>query len=600
MNTIEWNQIELKNKNSGQVKTICPACSPGRKNKKDRCLSVNITKGLAKCHHCDAISIRDEKPMVEQKVYKLPDQEVWKNHTELSDAIVKFCEDRGINQFTLKQMNITEERYFQPQAGKEMNNIVFNYFEGDTLVNKKFRSAGKHFTQTAQTKPIFYNINAAIGEKEVFIVEGEFDVLAMHQCGFKNTISIPNGANDNDDFWINCEKYLQDVDKFYIATDNDDKGEIVAEKIAQRLGRYRCVRVLFQEKDANGDLLKGGSDQLKESISNAKRYPASGTFTMEDLSSGIHDLHENGLPETLFPKHRCFGELKNIFSVMRGHLVVSTGIPSHGKSNFTEWYVMNLIKDYNLKASFFSPEHSPMALHQTTFIEKFFGRNFWQDNPGKPRISKDDINRYVKWANEKIYITAPDKGEMPTWSWIMEKFKEQMFIYGVDIFVVDAFNKIDHDKSNDSELTKIKRVLTQLTMFAQMNNVVIFLVVHPTKMRKNEAGIYDTPTLYDCSGSADFRNQTHDGFTIYRHFSDVNIPGDMRDKDDVDFVTQKVKMKFQGEIGTREIFRYDVISGRYYAKSQNPPTFVFDREEDDIPNMDPKDVFSVENNDLPF
>ena len=597
MRTIQWSDINLKGKSSGQIKTTCPACSPERKNKSDRCLSVNIKEGVAKCHHCEGISIREDRALVQDKVYKLPEQN-WVNYTKLSDGMVKWCESRKIRQSTLKELGITEEEYFQPQAGKKMNNIVFNYFEGDTLVNKKFRSGGKHFTQTAQTKPIFYNINAAIGQDEVFIVEGEFDVLAMHQCGFKNTISIPNGANDNDDFWINCEKYLKDVSKFYIATDNDDKGEIVADKIAQRLGRYRCIRVLFQEKDANGDLIIGGEDLVKESIVNGKRYPASGTFTMEDLAGGIHDLYDNGLPETLFPKHRCFGNLKNVFTVMRGHLVVSTGIPSHGKSNFTEWYVLNLIRDYNLKASFFSPEHNPMALHQTTFIEKFYGRNFWQDNPDRPKIKKEEIDRYIKWANEKIYITAPERGEMPTWSWIMEKFKEQMFIYGVDMFIIDAFNKIDFDKSSDSELSKIKRVLTHLTMFAQMNNVIIFLVVHPTKMRKNENGVYDLPTLYDCSGSADFRNQTHDGFTIYRHF-EQNAEAQV-DENDVDFVTQKVKMKFQGEMNAKEVFRFDVVSGRYYAKYENPPTFVFDKNEGDLPMTSPSDAFGVSNNELPF
>ena len=46
-------------------------------------------------------------------------------------------------------------------------------------------------------KSIFYNINSIIGKDECFIVEGEFDVLAMYECGYKNTISVPNGANDN-------------------------------------------------------------------------------------------------------------------------------------------------------------------------------------------------------------------------------------------------------------------------------------------------------------------------------------------------------------------------------------------------------------------
>ena len=73
------------------------------------------------------------------------------------------------------------------------------------------------------------------------------------------------------------------------------------------------------------------------------------------------------MPKTIYPKHKCFGNLKEVFSVMRGHLVTVTGIPSHGKSNKVEWYVLNLIKDYNMKASFFSPEHSQKKIkHHST------------------------------------------------------------------------------------------------------------------------------------------------------------------------------------------------------------------------------------------
>ena len=592
-NFIDWNQIDLKGKTSGQHKLVCPKCIGDRKNKRDRSLSVNISKGVAKCHHCDSISIKEDIKSIVSISYKLPKQ-TWRNYTKLSDNIVKFCESRGIRQATLKEMGISEEVYYQPQANKKMNNIVFNYFEGDVLVNKKYRSAAKHFTQTSNTKPIFYNINAALGQSEVYIVEGEFDVLAMHQTGIKNTISIPNGANDNDDFWINSEKYLQDIEKFYICTDNDDKGEAVSEKIVQRLGRYRCERVLFKNKDANGDLIEG-EDVLLSSINNSKKYPASGTFTVEDILTDIYDLHENGMPETIYPKSRCFGKLKNIFSVMRGHLCVATGIPSHGKSNFVEWYVMNLMKDYDMKASFFSPEHHPMALHQTTFIEKFFGKNFFMDNEGLPRISKKEIDIYKDWAQERLYITAPEKGKFPTWNWLIEKFKEQMFIYGVDIFVIDAFNKLEYDGSKDSELSRIKRVLTQLTMFAQMNNVIIFLVVHPTKMQKSEQGIYNVPTLYDCSGSADFRNQTHDGFTIYRHFESVNDGHFDIDKNQVEFITQKVKMKFQGEMAGRVIFNYHVPSGRYFVGNR-PPSFVFNSKNNDF--VEPED--NIEIDELPF
>ena len=57
-----------------------------------------------------------------------------------------------------------------------------------------------------------------------------------------------------------------------------------------------------------------------------------------------------------------------------------------------------------------------------------------------------------------------------------------MYSFGIDIFVIDAFNKVLLPKGN--KLEEINIVLTKLTHFAQSNNVIVFLVAHPTKMQK--------------------------------------------------------------------------------------------------------------------
>lgn len=608
MNKIfEWSTIEHKSeRTTGTAKLKCPCCIGERKNKADRSLYVHYGSGVAKCFHCESLSFRDSVQRETEAKYKLPVQ-TWRNYTTLSDNLVKYLESRGINQYTANALGISEEKYYQPQAQAEMNNIVFNFFEGDVVVNKKYRSAKKQFTQSKETKSIFYNINSVIGSKEVYIVEGEFDVLSMYEAGVKNCISVPNGANDNDAYWINSEKYLKDVEKFYIATDNDAKGNDLAEKIAQRLGRWRCERINFEGKDANDDLIKG---VLQKSILNRTKYPVAGTFNAMDVYDGIIDIYDNGFPKTIYPKCKSFGNLKDVFSVMRGHLVTVTGIPSHGKSNFVEWYVLNLINDYDMKASFFSPEHHPLELHQTTFIEKSYGKNFFRDFDDVPRISKIEIAKYAEWSKEKLYLTCPDKNEFPTWEWLLEKFHEQMFSFGIDIFVVDAFNKLEF-KDKSPKLDQINKILTKLTMFAQMNNVLIFLVAHPTKMKKQQNGAYEIPSLYDVSGSADFRNQTHDGFCIYRNFKNEEQGID----NETIFVNLKTKMKFQGEIGSQVAFEYHIPSGRYYEKGTEPPTHcLFENKEEKeqfellqetvpLPLVNPTDAFGEsykEHEDIPF
>lgn len=372
---------------------------------------------------------------------------------------------------------------------------------------------------------------------------GNCDVLSLAQIGIKNSVSLPTGANDNDAFWINSEKYLKDVKKFYIATDNDEKGNEVAEKIAQRLGRYRCERVLFNGKDANEDLVSGC---LEETILNTEKYPVSGTYSVDDVWGDVLDLLKNGIPETIKPKGEWCKGLNDIFSVMRGHLIVSTGIPSHGKSNFTDWYVLNLIQDYGMKASWFSPEHNPMSLYVTNLGTKALGTNLF-------KATDQQRNEFKEWATEKIYLTNADSGQEPNWEWLLDTFQNQMMRYGIDIFVIDAWNKVILNDKN--ELQGIRRVLTKLTAFAQQNNVMIFLVAHPTKMKKNEkTKEYEQPTLYDVAGSADFRNQTHDGFCVYRYFNEGKTT----------ITNLKTKMSFQGEIGKSADFYYNIENGRYF------------------------------------
>jgi twinkle protein len=177
-NFIEWDLIDVKGKTKGVKKTTCPSCSAERKKKTDPCLYVNLDSGVAKCFNCGVLSFRDSVEYETKKEFDLPPPD-WSNYTKLSDNMVKWLESRRISQNTAIALNITEEKRFMPQTKKEENCIVFNYFEGSILVNKKFRDARKNFTQSKNTKSIFYNINSILGQDECYIVEGEFDVLGI-------------------------------------------------------------------------------------------------------------------------------------------------------------------------------------------------------------------------------------------------------------------------------------------------------------------------------------------------------------------------------------------------------------------------------------
>jgi len=552
---IDWNKIDTKGKNpkaNGEIQTLCPSCSHTRKKKTDKCLSVNIETGVAKCWNCEDTSFREKKSKAIS--YDLPPQK-WENHTSISDKVVKFFKGRGISQKTLIECRITEEEYYQPQLSKKTNNIVFNYFYGITLLNKKFRSAEKAFTQCKNAKKVFYGINDLEGEKECYIVEGEMDKLALWEVGIKNCISVPNGANDLNDVFETCGDELKAIEKYYIAVDNDEAGQKLEKALINRLGKWKCSKIEFiNGKDANDELMHS-TFSLEDSLSNPIDYPVEGTFNAVDVWDDILDLYRNGDEETIKPKSKDFKDFNKIFSILMGQLTTVTGIPSSGKSNWVEWFVTQLICDHdNLKASFFSPEHLPMKKHHEVLAEKVVGKKFGSSEFGN-RMNEDELIKYRDWSKDKIYLTAPERGELVSWDWLLERFKEQCFKYGCNIFVIDAFNKVK--RKNGESLSEIGETLAKITAFCQAYDVHVFLIAHPTKMPKIQGSEkYEMPDLYSVKGSGDFRDQTHNGLCVHRDYETGEV------------IVKNLKAKFKnqgsGSIGSFVTFNYDLNNGRYY------------------------------------
>ena len=70
------------------------------------------------------------------------------------------------------------------------------------------------------------------------------DVLALHEAGITNAISVPNGATlntNNLDYLDNCIDYFEDKKKIIIAVDNDPPGIALQQELIRRLGAEVCL-----------------------------------------------------------------------------------------------------------------------------------------------------------------------------------------------------------------------------------------------------------------------------------------------------------------------------------------------------------------------
>ena len=393
----EFNQHKLE---EGKKQGVCPLCSSDRKpkNTKAKCASYDWDRGLGTCHNCNtSFQLHTyQRKGASEKVYVRPAEVV---HKPPASKVVEWFKTRGISQQTLTDLRISEGPEYMPQTGKTENVIKFNYFMGDQLINVKYRDGRKNFKLYKGAEKVFYNINSIIGYEYCVIVEGEMDVLALHEAGITNAISVPNGAtlnSNNLDYLDACIDYFEDKDKIILACDSDEAGQALQTELVRRLGSEVCFLASFDDcKDANEYLQKYGKEKLSERISGARPVPLENVTTFRDIEDEVTDFVRNGFK----PGFQVGLEnLDDIFSTYTGQFITVTGIPSSGKSDFVDQMVVGYNANYGWKTAFASPENQPTYLHAHKLMRKT-----WQGMPTKEDIGGDRWNQVADHCNSNYF-----------------------------------------------------------------------------------------------------------------------------------------------------------------------------------------------------
>ena len=194
----DFNQYKLE---EGKKQGICPLCSHDRKpkNQKAKCASYDWERGLGTCHNCNtSFQLHSyQRKGASEKEYARPVQPDPEYPELADDKVLKWFETRGISPETLLDCKVTQGSEYMPQTGKTENAIKFNYFMGDQLINIKYRDGRKNFKLYKGADSVLYFIYSIVGYEYCIITEGEMDVLALHEAGIPNSISVPNGATLN-------------------------------------------------------------------------------------------------------------------------------------------------------------------------------------------------------------------------------------------------------------------------------------------------------------------------------------------------------------------------------------------------------------------
>ncbi len=540
--------IDLKGRTSGTQKVVCPQCSDGRKNKRDKSLSVNIGEGVYNCHHCGWAGGVKTVEKMEKKNYTIPEV----NNTELTDNVLGWFLGRGISKATVMRFGISQSKTWMPQVEKEVTCINFNYFRAEKLVNVKFRDRDKNFKLVKDAELIFYGLDLIKDTKVALICEGEMDALSFYESGVYEAVSVPNGAskgNQKLEYLDNCYKYFEGKEKIILATDNDEAGLALREELARRLGKERCWIFQYPEdcKDANEILMKAGAETLKQCMKYVVEYPLEGITSVADIEDKINNLYQNG-----YPKGNKINLGTDEFITWRpGELTGFTGIPGSGKSEFVDQVMVKMADLHEWKWAVFSAENQPEELHFAKLAEKFIGKSFYTQNVDY-KMDLEQLHNAKKFINDKFFFVNIDEKNI-TLDGLLTKARELVLRKGINGFLIDPWNYVEHKiPQGYSETQYISEALTKMSRFSKVNNVHTIIVAHPTKIQKDTDGKYKVATLYDIAGSAHWFNKLDNGVSVYRDF----------ESGIVDVHIQKVRFKFVGKIG-RASFEWEKNTGRY-------------------------------------
>ena len=538
----EFNQHKLE---EGKKQGICPLCSTDRKpkNQKAQCASYDWSRGLGTCHNCHkSFQMHTYKRKGNaEKIYVKPDKIVIK---EPGSKVQEWFKTRGISVDTLNDLKVTEGPEWMPQTQKSENVIKFNYFMGGELTNVKYRDGRKNFKLFKGAEKVFYNIDSIVGHEYCVIVEGEMDVLALHEAGITNAISVPNGATlntNNLDYLDACIDYFEDKDKIILAVDSDEAGQALQSELIRRLGSEVCYITTFEDcKDANEYLLKYGKERLSERISKSKPVPLENVTTFRDVEDEVTDFVKNGFKPGFQIGLQNFDD---IFSTYTGQFITVTGIPSSGKSDFVDQMVVGYNANYGWKTAFASPENQPTYLHAHKLMRKV-----WQGMPTKADIGGDRWNQIADHCNDNYFHIDMERYTLDS---VLKKGAELVKRKGIKCLVIDPFNKVRDVGGSDDVNRYTMEYLQKIEIFAKKYDVLVFVVAHPTKMYKDKDGKMEEPTMYNIKGGGEWYDASYHGILVHRDYQAKTVKAKV------------LKVKFQnlGENGAEAHFRWEPKSG---------------------------------------
>lgn len=412
--------------------------------------------------------------------------------------------------------------------------ISIPVFKRGELVNIRYRyinpNGKSKYTQEKGCEVWLYNedgISKAMPKGAVLIVEGEFDLMACWQAGFKAVVS-PASGKDSYGVWI---ELLDSIPKVYIAYDNDIPGKSAGMNLADRIGVDKCLEVSYGDgiKDANEFFANHVREEFVPLIKEAKPYYKYKFKGVGDIIDSLRVKHDNITKLTMVP----FVEWEDDW------LAVLSGVTDSGKTS----YSLNI-------ASELADKNIPTLIMPFERGVRSVGKRFLQvrynlHNKDFQHISEEKWLSIVRNSvNLPTYFSVPNIDEFED---IVRRGKR---LFNIQFCIIDH---LDYFVRGQDRFAKQADMIEKIKTLAQELQIR-FIVVHHLRKKEGGATADRRPTIDDLKGSSD----------LYQ-IPEVVLLLHKPDEGKIEVGIGKNK----GSYGY-ETFDFDTATGKFYKDSSMP------------------------------
>jgi archaellum biogenesis ATPase FlaH/5S rRNA maturation endonuclease (ribonuclease M5) len=433
------------------------------------------------------------------------------------DGLAEDCEedlwsDSECGQIVLKYLR--DERKFSEDTIKHFN-LGCTVIDGDPwltiplkdkserIINIRFRSVPPqkktYRVCTGMELPLFGADKLPSNfSSPIIIVEGELDVIAMHEYGISDCVVTGTaGASAFKEEWLDC---LESYTSFILAYDDDKAGNKGAEDFANKMGVERCSRAVMPKKDVGQCLSEAvPRESVRRVIDLAQPMFGPKFRRVSEYGEDIEKLVSS--PEELMGRTTGSQRIDRCLGGLRPGLMVVSGDTGHGKTTFATWLLWRQAYD-GTPVMITSFEQRPVGTVQK-LLRMQLGGDFTKCGPDERRQSLTEL------GDMPLHV-LDHYGHLPAED-LMQSIRYAVRRLGVKVVLIDHLGFLLTAESQD-RVSQIEGIIRALAVTGYGLGITVILVCHP----KGTPPGHERITINDLKGASAIKQDASEVVIVER------------------------------------------------------------------------------------